>query len=88
MAANEVRRGQLLRLAFAGDDSDRPILSDLIRRFGLDLNIVHGHVDEIQGRPFGSLAVHVRGDNDQVTAAIAHLRQVGVTVDAQALSNA
>ena len=33
----------------------------MIRRFGLDLNILHGQVDEIQGRPFGSLAVFARG---------------------------
>ena len=32
----------LLRLVFAGVDSDQPLLSDLVRRFGLDLTIVHG----------------------------------------------
>ncbi|WP_394788644.1 methionine ABC transporter ATP-binding protein [Rhodoferax sp.] len=80
MAAEPARRGQLLRLAFAGDDSDQPLLSDVIRRFGLDLNILHGQVDEIQGRPFGSLAVYVRGAREQLSAAVAHLRGAGVLV--------
>ncbi|HZY17859.1 MAG TPA: methionine ABC transporter ATP-binding protein [Ramlibacter sp.] len=71
---------QLLRLAFAGDDLGRPLLSDVIRRFGLDLNILHGQVDEVQGRPFGSLAVLARGAREQLAAATAALRDAGVRV--------
>ena len=73
-------RGQLLRLAFAGQGSDQPLLSDVIRRFGIDLSILHGQVDEIQGQPFGTLAVFARGARGQVAAAVAHLRSAGVAV--------
>ncbi|RYX98163.1 MAG: methionine ABC transporter ATP-binding protein [Comamonadaceae bacterium] len=73
--------GRLLRLAFAGDGSDQPLLSDAIRRFGLDLSIVHGQVDEIQGQPFGTLAVFARGEPLQLDAAMAHLRNAGVSVE-------
>ncbi len=88
MAAHPADQGCLLRLAFAGDDADRPLLSDVIRRFGLDLNIVHGQIDEIQGRPFGSLAVHVRGAAERIAAAVAHLRGAGVLVREQELGHA
>ena len=81
MSAEHPEEGQLLRLAFAGDESDRPLLSDVIRRFGIDLSIVHGQVDEIQGKPFGSLAVFARGAREQLNAAVAHLRGAGVHVD-------
>ncbi len=70
----------LLRLVFAGDESDRPLLSDLVRRFGLDLNIVHGQIDEVQGRPFGNLAVVASGAREQLDAALGHLRGAGVRV--------
>ena len=73
-------RGQLLRLAFAGGSSDQPLLSDVVRRFGVDLNIVHGQVDEIQGQPFGTLAVHIQGASDALRAAVAYLRSGGVLV--------
>jgi D-methionine transport system ATP-binding protein len=71
---------QVLRLAFGGEESGRPLLSDVIRRFGLDLNILHGQVDEIQGRPFGSLAVLARGAREQLAAAVEELRGAGVRV--------
>ncbi|HSV60261.1 MAG TPA: methionine ABC transporter ATP-binding protein [Variovorax sp.] len=72
---------QLLRLAFAGNGADRPLLSDVIRDHGIDLSIVHGQVDEVQGQPFASLAVFARGARDQLTAATAQLRGAGVLVE-------
>lgn len=81
MNAEHAEPGQLLRLAFAGEDSDRPLLSDVIRRFGIDLSIVHGQIDEIQGKPFGTLAVFARGAREQLNAAVAQLRAAGVFVD-------
>ena len=81
MTAEHPEEGQLLRLAFDGDEYERRLFSDVIRRFGIDVRLVHGQVDEIQGKPFGSLAVFARGARDQMDAAVAHLRSAGVHVD-------
>ncbi|GHC94281.1 methionine import ATP-binding protein MetN 1 [Pseudorhodoferax aquiterrae] len=80
MGASPAGQGQGLRLAFAGDGADQPLLTELVRRFGLDLSILHGQIDEVQGQPFGQLAVFARGAADQLQAGIAHLRQAGVNV--------
>lgn len=87
MSSQPANQGQLLRLAFSGEDATKPLLSDVIRRFGLDINILHGQVDDIQGQLFGSLAVHARGASEQLNAAIAHLRQAGVVVHNKELSH-
>ena len=76
---------QLLRLAFAGEGSEQSLLSDVIRRYGLDLNILHGQIDDIQGQTFGSLAVHVQGASGPLAEAVAHLRSAGVRVEEQEL---
>ena len=72
--------GQLLRLSYAGESAYQPILSHLIRELGLDLSILHGQIDEIQGQTFGSLAVFASGAAGQIQSAIAYLRQHGVQV--------
>ena len=87
MATEPDNQGRLLRLAFAGEDSNQPLLSDISRRFGLDINILHGQVDDIQGQIFGSLALHARGDSHQLVAAVAHLRGAGVLVTEEELSH-
>ncbi len=81
MAESVAGDSRLLRLAFAGTAPDQPILSQVIRQFGLDLNLLHGQIDEIQGRPFGSLSVLLRGAQVQLGAAVAHLRGSGVLVE-------
>jgi D-methionine transport system ATP-binding protein len=73
--------GHLLRLAFSGTGVDQPVLSETIRRFELDFNILHGQIDEIQGQAFGSLAVLANGDPVKVAQAIAWLREQGVVVE-------
>ena len=73
--------GRLLRLSYAGDNAYQPILSQLIRDFDLDLSILHGQIDEIQGQTFGSLAVFASGDAPKVGAAVAQLRAQGVVVE-------
>jgi D-methionine transport system ATP-binding protein len=87
MAGEPDNRGRLLRLAFAGEDSNRPLLSDVIRRFGLDINILHGQIDDIQGQLFGTLAVHARGAQEQLSAAVAQLRGAGVLVAEEELGH-
>ena len=81
MTARPAADSQLLRLAFAGDDADRPLLSDVIRDHGIELSIVHGQVDEVQGQPFASLAVFARGAREKLDAATAQLRGAGVMVE-------
>ncbi|NLY27879.1 MAG: methionine ABC transporter ATP-binding protein [Alcaligenaceae bacterium] len=71
----------LLRLAFVGHDAEEPVLSEVARRFGLDFNILHGQIDEIQEQAFGSLALLVRGPAAQVEQAKAYLRTRNVTVE-------
>ena len=75
--------GQLLRLSYAGDSAYQPVLSHLIRELGLDLSILHGQIDDIQGQTFGSLAVFASGLPAQITAAIAYLQRNGVQVRQQ-----
>jgi D-methionine transport system ATP-binding protein len=73
--------GHLLRLAFTGSGVDQPILSETIRRYELDFNILHGQIDEIQGQAFGSLAVLAGGEPAKVAQALIYLREQGVVVE-------
>jgi D-methionine transport system ATP-binding protein len=74
-------RDHVYRLAFTGEGVDQPVLAQAIRRYGLDFNILHGHIDEIQGQAFGSLAIMATGDLADVKAAMEYLQQQGVVVE-------
>ena len=72
--------GRLLRLVYAGLSAEQPLLSRLIRQHGLDVSILHGQMDEIQGQPFGALAVYASGPAAAVQATAAALAASGVQV--------
>ena len=59
-----------LRILFRGPHATDPILSQLSRELGIDLNILSGSVDEIAGRPFGTLVVSLPNDPARVERAL------------------
>lgn len=62
------------RITFTGPAANDPVLSDMVARFGVSLNILHGHVDYIQGAPYGTLTVEIAGTEPAKQAALDHLR--------------
>jgi D-methionine transport system ATP-binding protein len=59
----------VLRVGFVGGGAGQPVLSRLSRNLGLDVNILHGQVETIADRPFGSLFISVSSEPD-------HLRRI------------
>ena len=77
-ALPEGHSGQLLRLSVAGDAAGQPLLSRLIREYGVDLSVLHGQVDDIQGHTVGALTVLLSGPASAVNGALTALNVVGV----------
>ena len=71
---------QLLRILFAGPSSTRAVISEASRRFGIDINIIAGRVDEIGGEPFGTLAVAAYGSPAQLEAAATWMTGLGLAL--------
>ena len=73
--------GRLWRVNINGGNAGRPLLSTLVRDFGLEGNLLQGHIDEIRGTPFGSLLVLVSGQANELDQALAHLRANGAVIE-------
>jgi D-methionine transport system ATP-binding protein len=74
----EARR--LLQVLFAGPSSTRAVVSEASRRFGLDLNIVSGRIDEIAGEPFGLMALAAYGPPEKIEEAVVWMRGLNLIV--------
>jgi D-methionine transport system ATP-binding protein len=71
----------VLRIAFAGDEADRPVLSRLSRGFGIDVNILHGQVETIADRPFGTLIISIAAEPAVLGKIIGELKAGSNTVE-------
>lgn len=64
-------------LHFPSDIVDKPLVSRLIKRFDVEVNIVEAHIDPNED---GMMMVFIEGETEQITDAIRFLRNGGVKV--------
>jgi D-methionine transport system ATP-binding protein len=76
-----VGESAVLRVAFTGGEADRPVLSRVSRSYGVDVNILHGQVETIDDRPFGTLIVSVAAEPGILGKIIGELKAGSNTVE-------
>ncbi|AJF68666.1 methionine ABC transporter ATP-binding protein [Streptomyces vietnamensis] len=80
--ADEVARlrkqheGSLVSVTVDGDAVMGQVLTDAVRRHDLRFEIVHGGIDTLQGRSYGSVTLALSGAERDVETAVASLRAV------------
>ncbi|WP_456286449.1 methionine ABC transporter ATP-binding protein [Microbacterium sp. JZ70] len=71
--------GRFFTISFTDEGASEARVFGALARAGVDFNLVHGGVDDIQGRVYGLLTIAVRGDEQAVRGALAEIGD-GVTV--------
>ncbi|MBS0603720.1 MAG: ATP-binding cassette domain-containing protein [Verrucomicrobia bacterium] len=66
---------KLLRLRFKGKAAGEPLISQLVRKFDVDANILMGWIDRLQSLFLGTLIIELTGKPEGITKALAHLQE-------------
>ncbi len=72
---------KLIRVSFIGPSAGKPLISSMIRRYDLDVNIIYGNIDRIKDTPFGNLTLEILGHPDLLQKALAYLRNQGLEIE-------
>lgn len=72
--------GKLIRLTFAGEISNRPILSNAIIKYGVPINIVNSNITHTQHGPLGVMYIHIE-DSANYTKFTEYLIEESVGVE-------
>lgn len=72
----------LLRLSFLGASAEEPVIASLIRRFNVDVTILYGNIDHINGTPYGTLVIELSGEQTNIQKALQFLqaKDLGIEV--------
>ncbi|MDR1651422.1 MAG: ATP-binding cassette domain-containing protein [Synergistaceae bacterium] len=54
-----------LRVSFFGSVAATPIVSEMVRKFDVDVNILSAHIDHIKSVPFGTLVMQLSGSDKE-----------------------
>ncbi|MFI2738512.1 methionine ABC transporter ATP-binding protein [Streptomyces sp. NPDC018711] len=68
--------GSLVSVTVDGDAVMGQVLTDAVRRHDLRFEIVHGGIDTLQGRSYGSVTLALSGAERDIETAVASLRTV------------
>ena len=78
----EQHEGRFFTISFTDEGVSEARVFSALAKAGVDFNLVHGGVDDIQGRVYGLLTIAVRGDAEAVAWALQGIGS-GVTVEEQ-----
>lgn len=73
--------GVVVTLQFSGENANEPIISQAIRLFEVDINVVQGQVQQAKEGAFGSLTVMITGENTEVTKAMTFFKEKEVGME-------
>ncbi|QKS72215.1 methionine ABC transporter ATP-binding protein [Paenalkalicoccus suaedae] len=73
--------GHVLQLTFVGGEAQRPLITDVVRKFDVSISILQGKISQTQNGPYGSLFISMSGDKSQVDGAIAFIQEQKVDVE-------
>ena len=76
--------GELVKLIFVGDQTEQPILTKLIRKYPVDINIVHGNISHTQRGAYGTLIIQIKGSQPEIAQALAFLNEESIQTEVMA----
>ncbi|WP_242144012.1 MULTISPECIES: methionine ABC transporter ATP-binding protein [unclassified Bacillus cereus group] len=73
--------GKVIRLQFIGDSVERPVLQGLMRRDDVEVSVLQGNIAQTNNGAYGSLIVHLNGEEAAIQQAIAGIHQEKVELE-------
>ncbi|MFV8826569.1 methionine ABC transporter ATP-binding protein [Alkalihalobacterium sp. APHAB7] len=77
----EDESGKVVQLSFIGEETEKPLITKIIRKFDIEVNILQGKISQTQEGAYGTLFIQIDGDVVEIDRAIAFIREEGVQVE-------
>jgi D-methionine transport system ATP-binding protein len=71
----------MIRVSFIGSSAGDPIISSMIKKYGIDANILYGNIDQVKETPFGHLTLQLIGKQEAVEESIRYLYANGLEIE-------
>lgn len=72
---------RVIQLTFVGEGVEQPLISDMIRTFAVDVNILQGKITKFQDGSYGTLFIGLTGDSGEIDRAIDYIKGKQVEVE-------
>lgn len=81
LASDNSKSSRLIRVSFIGTSAGEPLISNMIKKFEVDANILYGNIDRIKDTPFGNLTLELIGRPDEINKSMEFLRSNDLEIE-------
>lgn len=81
LSKNKSLKEKILKISFVGEKTHEPIISNMVKRYNVDANIIAGNIEGIQNTYFGSLVVKISGNTDEIVSCLKYLKENKLVVE-------
>lgn len=78
---DENHQEEIIRVYFVGESTKKPIISNMVKRFNVDANIIEGNIERIQSTAVGNMLIKLNGDKDSISAAVNYMIQNNLRIE-------
>ncbi|HIE4797938.1 TPA: methionine ABC transporter ATP-binding protein [Serratia marcescens] len=73
--------GTIFKLTFVGEQTHQAVIAEVIRRYPLTVNILHGKISHTLNGSFGELYIHAEGNEQHVADMLSLLHERDIAVE-------
>lgn len=77
----KVRGNKIIKVVFSGESVNKSIISELVRKFDIDISIITGTIDELKNIRIGYLILELMGEIKNQQAAVSWLESQNIQVE-------
>lgn len=78
---DENHEEEIVRASYLGHSSQQPIISHMIKKFDVDVNILSGNIETIQNTQLGNLLIKITGSKANIANALHYLEYNHVRIE-------
>ena len=71
---------QLAQISYVGESTTEPVINELYEKFGIETNILAGHIEFINEVPVGNLIVTLKGDDKNLSQVTSYLEDKSANI--------
>lgn len=75
------KKNKIIKIIFVGDSAGQPVISDLVKKFNIEANIISGNIEYLKNKPFGTLLLEMAGEDASCNEAIKYLSSLGLGIE-------
>lgn len=73
--------GEVAQFHFVGERTHQALISEVSRKFQVDVNVLHGKITQTQKGAYGTLIVHLEGEKEEIDRALEFVKETSVEVE-------